>query len=93
MPITGLAAHPELAGQAAALETARPAPDPHHIGGALRRHPGANVLNLIEDMLDAEADHPNVVIFCPGGRRARPMANSRIDRLNSSRATQPISGA
>jgi hypothetical protein len=55
-------------------------------------HPGANVLNLIEDMLDAEAGHFNVVIFCPGGRRARPMATSRIDRLESSRATRPISG-
>jgi len=46
----------------------------------LSRHPGATVLNLIEDMLDAEAGHPHVVIFCQGGRRARPTAISRIDR-------------
>jgi len=50
MPIKGLAA----------LETAQPAPDPHHIGARAALAPGATVLNLIEDMLDAEAGHPDV---------------------------------
>jgi hypothetical protein len=44
---------------------------------ALLRPPGATVLNLIEDMLDAEAGHPNVVIFCAGACRARPMATAK----------------
>ena len=62
MPIKGLAA----------LETARPAPILTTLVRALLRHPGATVLNLIEDMLDAEAGHPHVVIFCQGGPPGAP---------------------
>jgi len=62
----------------------------------LRRHPSADVVKLLEDLIEAEVDGGRLILLFPEGTRApgpRPMVISEAERRQHSHARKALSGA